>query len=66
MRKVRFILILFLFSMMHEGVAHAQWVQTNGPYGGLILSIAVSGTNLFAGTWGHGILKRPIIVRDDH
>jgi hypothetical protein len=39
---------------MHAGVAHAQWVQTNGPYGGMINSLAVSGTNLFAGTGGGG------------
>jgi hypothetical protein len=30
----------------------AQWVQTNGPYGGFVYSFAVSGTNLFAGTDG--------------
>jgi hypothetical protein len=28
----------------------AQWVQTSGPYGGVVLSFAVSGNNLFAGT----------------
>jgi hypothetical protein len=39
---------------MHAGVAHAQWVQTNDPYGGQINSLAVSGTNLFAGTGGGG------------
>jgi hypothetical protein len=33
--------------------SHAQWIQTNGPYGGRIQCIAVSGTNLFAGT-GNG------------
>jgi photosystem II stability/assembly factor-like uncharacterized protein len=38
----------------------AQWVQTNGPYGGTVLSFAVSpngagGTNLFAGTGGGGV-----------
>jgi len=32
MPKVRSILVLFLLSLMHAGVAHAQWVQTNGPY----------------------------------
>ena len=52
MHKVRSILVLFLLSLMHAGVAHAQWVQTNGPYGGMIISFAVSGTNLFAGTGG--------------
>jgi len=55
MRKVRSILVLFFLSLMHAGVAHAQWVQTNGPYGGMIISFAVSGTNLFAGTWGGGV-----------
>jgi len=52
MYKVRSILVLFLLSVMHAGVAHAQWVQTNGPYGSMINSLAVSGTNLFAGTYG--------------
>ena len=32
--------------------AEAQWVQTNGPYGGAIWCFTVSGTNLFAGTTG--------------
>ncbi|MFB0551877.1 MAG: discoidin domain-containing protein, partial [Phycisphaerae bacterium] len=31
MYKVRSILVLFLLSLMHAGVAHAQWVQTKGP-----------------------------------
>ena len=31
---------------------HAQWIQTNGPYGGNVYSFAVSGTNLFVGTDG--------------
>jgi len=52
MHKVRSILVLFLLSLMRAGVAHAQWVQTNGPYGGMILSFAMSDTNLFAGTGG--------------
>jgi len=33
----------------------AQWIQTNGPYGGQVLSFAGSGTNLFAGTYGGGV-----------
>ena len=52
MHKVRSIMVLFFLSLMHAGVAHAQWVQTNGPYGGMIQCLAVSGTNLFAGTDG--------------
>jgi len=30
--------------------ASAQWVQPNGPYGGFVYALAVSGTNIFAGT----------------
>ena len=36
--------------------AFPQWQQTNGPYGGGdIRSFAVSGTNLFAGTYFGGV-----------
>ena len=31
-------------------LSDAQWVQTNGPYGGFVVSLAGSGSNLFAGT----------------
>jgi len=34
----------------------AQWVQTNGPCGGYVYALAVSGTNLFAGTSEGGVL----------
>ena len=30
----------------------AQWIQTNGPYGGSSRCFAVNGSNLFAGTGG--------------
>ncbi len=33
----------------------AQWVQTNGPYGGDVQCFAVSSTNLLAGTRGGGV-----------
>ena len=33
----------------------AQWVQANGPYGGVIACFAVSGTNIFTGTSGGGV-----------
>ena len=38
----------------------AQWIQTNGPYGGDILCFAVNGSNLFAGTDGGGVWRRPL------
>ncbi|HEY5124030.1 MAG TPA: hypothetical protein VIK14_09870 [Ignavibacteria bacterium] len=58
--KIQCILILFLLSLMHGGVAHAQWVQTSVLYGGMINSLTVRGTNLFAGTYGDGVWRRPI------
>ena len=33
----------------------AQWIQTNGPYGGSVKCFAVAGTNLFAGTRDGGV-----------
>jgi len=33
----------------------AQWIQTNGPYEGDVRCFAVSGSNLFAGTFGDGV-----------
>ena len=40
------ILVLFV------SPGYAQWVQTNRPYGGFVHALAVSGTNLFAGSLG--------------
>ncbi len=31
-----------------------------------VLALAVSSTNLFAGTWGGGVWRRTAVVRDDH
>jgi hypothetical protein len=33
----------------------AQWIQTNGPYGGIVNCLAVNGSNVFAGTDGGGV-----------
>jgi hypothetical protein len=38
----------------------AQWIQTNGPYGGDVRCFAVNGSNLFAGTNGGGVWRRPL------
>jgi hypothetical protein len=46
--KFYFLLIL-LFNTM---IIFPQWTQANGPYGGKIFSIAISGNNVFAGTNG--------------
>ena len=35
--------------------SHAQWIQTAGPEGAWVRQLAVSGSSLFAGTWGGGV-----------
>jgi hypothetical protein len=46
-RLLTFATVLLAF---FSSQGYAQWVQTNGPYGGEIQAFAASGTNLFAGT----------------
>ncbi len=43
--------VLVVFCARLPSVSNAQCVQTNGPFGGPILALAVSGTVLFAGTY---------------
>lgn len=45
------ILLLILF-ICFSNILNAQWEQTNGPYGGDIRCIALSGSNIYAGTAG--------------
>ena len=51
-RMKRFITFLFiiLLGVASHGDLLAQWVRTNGPYGGYISAIGISGTNILAGT----------------
>jgi len=42
-------------AVLSTHAVNAQWVQTNGPYGGYVTALAVSGTNIFAGTLGGGL-----------
>src|SRR6186713_265100 len=41
-----FVVALFLLPL----TLNAQWIQTNGPHGGYINSLVVSGTDIFATT----------------
>jgi hypothetical protein len=51
---IRFQIVLFcIFSFI--SYLNAQWVPTNGPEGGYILSFASSGSNIYAGTDGGGV-----------
>ena len=54
MKKVITILVLAFLMVTN---ANAQWQQTNGPFGGEVKALAISGTNIFAGTWGAGDRK---------
>jgi hypothetical protein len=44
-----------LVSIPHFSIA--QWMQTGGPEGGQILSMAVSGSNIFVSTYGGGVFR---------
>ena len=48
---------IFLFALLFYPflIINAQWVQTNGPYGGTINCIAADGAHIFAGTENGGI-----------
>src|SRR4051812_22538834 len=48
-------LLFFVALNLYGCTLHAQWIEkNNGLYGGSILSMAVNGSNLFAGTQGGG------------
>ena len=49
-----FIVFIFTTAFPHH-TASAQWIQTNGPYGGLVQCLASDGTNIFAGTNSGGV-----------
>ena len=50
MKTATYFQVILFFALSNIDLTHAQWAQTNGPYGGNILSFAISGTNLFVGT----------------
>ncbi len=50
MRTVICISILIAALFVTSMPLYSQWVQTNGPLGGFVYCITVSGSNLFAGT----------------
>ena len=55
MRNILRILFMVVCLFISMGPVLAQWVQTNGPYGGYVNAFVVSGSNLFAGTNGAGV-----------
>ena len=55
MKTIAWIQVLIALIFTTSSPIFAQWVQTNGPYGGSIGCFAVSDMNLFAGTQGSGV-----------
>lgn len=43
--------ILLFFLVVYYAITNAQWIQTNAPKGVPITCLAVSDTNIYAGTW---------------
>lgn len=48
--KTTLFLCCFVFCILFSQLSHAQWVQTNGPYGTGVYCFAANGANIFAGT----------------
>ena len=42
--------VFLLLTLFNNSLTQAQWIQTNGPYGGFVNCFAKLGTKLFAGT----------------
>jgi len=57
MKKQIFLFIAFVIlnCLFLSSNCPAQWIQTNGPYGGDINCLAVSGSNIYAGTYDSGV-----------
>lgn len=55
-RTIRALALLALISSVTEE-AFTQWIQTAGPEGGHVTSLAAAGLNVVAGTWMGGIFR---------
>ena len=55
--NLTFILTLVLLLTLISKHANSQWIPTNGPGGGTVLSLAISGNNLFAGRADEGVAR---------
>jgi hypothetical protein len=51
----RLLIFAIMISALFSSHGYAQWIQTNGPYGGIVRAFAVNGGNLIAGTEGGGV-----------
>lgn len=55
MRTSSSVLLGCLLILFPVRLIHAQWIQTNGPYGGYVNVLTAGGSNLYAGTSGGGV-----------
>ena len=53
--SVKFLLCIVLAVFFNA--VNAQWVRVNGPYGGSVYSIAVSGSNIYAAIMLNGVYR---------
>src|ERR1039458_2291182 len=56
-RLIALTLFASALAVMPPCVLRAQWVQTNGPYGGRIAGLTIMGKNLFASTYEGLVLR---------
>jgi len=54
-KRLRLLVAVLLDVSLLSTNTQAQWVQTNGPYGDNVASIAIDSMNLFAGTSDAGV-----------
>ncbi|MGD0038343.1 MAG: regulator, partial [Bacteroidota bacterium] len=57
MKAVIILFVVLFFTLSNMNPLYAQWVQTNGPYGGVVKSFAASKNNIFAGIYGGGVFR---------
>jgi photosystem II stability/assembly factor-like uncharacterized protein len=57
LRSILYSLFVLLLIGVSPPLLHAQWVRTNGPYGGRITDLVASGATLFVGTLGGGVFR---------
>jgi hypothetical protein len=51
-KHFKFLLINFILNfLIFTTSSYSQWEQCNGPYGGIVNALAISGSNIFAGTY---------------
>src|SRR5690348_5190954 len=56
-QKTTFIICFICLTFCCLSGIRSQWVQTNGPYGGMMSALFVKGSNLFAGVYRGGVYR---------